>query len=153
MDDKELMPIPSFYFNVEVDDVSVDFQEVSGLEARMEVEDVVEGGNNRFKLRLPVRQTFGNITLAKGLIAEDNAFYDWVTGVLMKDHELSDFGSKQIKSLKIHLMSPGPDQEIVRSWMVQNAYPVKWSVSNLNAMENKIAIESVELAFEFIETQ
>ncbi len=55
MDDKELMPIPSFYFNVEVDDVSVDFQEVSGLEARMEVEDVVEGGNNRFKLRLPVR--------------------------------------------------------------------------------------------------
>ncbi len=152
MDDKELMPIPSFYFSVEVDDDAVDFQEVSGLEARMEVEDVVEGGNNRFKLRLPVRQTFGNITLAKGIIADDNAFYEWVTGVLMKDLELGDFGDKYIKSLKINLMSPTPDKEIVRSWMVQNAYPVKWSISNLNAMENKIAIESVELAFEYIET-
>ncbi|MEZ4858757.1 MAG: phage tail protein [Flavobacteriaceae bacterium] len=30
-----------------------------------------------------------------------------------------------------------------------HAYPVKWNVSDLNAEENKIAIETIELAYNY----
>ena len=35
------------------------------------------------------------------------------------------------------------------TWNVVNAYPVKWNVDELNAEENKIAIETIELAYNY----
>lgn len=35
----------------------------------------------------------------------------------------------------------------VSSWLFMKAYPVKWSVSDLNADQNEVVIESLELAY------
>jgi phage tail-like protein len=33
------------------------------------------------------------------------------------------------------------------AWMFQNAYPVKWSTSDLDASDGKVMIETMELAY------
>ena len=35
------------------------------------------------------------------------------------------------------------------TWSFVGAYPVKWSVSDFNSMENKISIESLEFAYQY----
>ena len=148
----EFMPIPSFYFNVEVDSEEVRFQEISGLEVNLEVEELIEGGNNLFKHRLPTRQTYGNITLSKGVIREDDAFNIWIKTAMLRQEVLINFSEERVKTLKIDLMSPVRDTEAVESWLVVNAYPIKWSISSLSASDNKITIESVQLAFQYLES-
>ena len=148
----EFMPIPSFHFNVELDNESVRFQEVSGLEANLEIEEIIEGGNNLFKYRVPTRQTYGNITLSKGVIKENDSFHEWFKGAMLKLASISNFSDGRIKTLKIDLMSPGKDAEIVRSWQLVGAFPIKWSISCLTASENKISIESVEVTFQYLES-
>jgi phage tail-like protein len=36
-------------------------------------------------------------------------------------------------------------------WTFNNAYPVKYAVSDLNSQESNIAIESIELAYTYFE--
>jgi phage tail-like protein len=36
-------------------------------------------------------------------------------------------------------------------WTFHNAYPVKYALSDLHAMENSIAMESIELAYTYFE--
>jgi phage tail-like protein len=43
------------------------FQEVSGLEAEMEMENFTEGGQNRFTWQLPKRTRYSDVTLKRGL--------------------------------------------------------------------------------------
>ncbi len=35
------------------------------------------------------------------------------------------------------------------TWNVVHAYPVKWAVADLNAEENKLSIETIELAYNY----
>lgn len=148
---EEFMPIPSFYFQIEVEDeIVASFQEVSGLEVSLEVEEVIEGGNNLYKYRLPTRQAYSNITLSKAIVNEDGPFYEWVKDVLLKQESLDNSFVGKVKTILIHLLSP-QDKEEVRSWQIVDAYPIKCSVSSLNAAENKICIETVDLAFRYLE--
>jgi len=73
-----------------------------------------------------------------------------VAEVLLRKGAISAKFGGQLKTVKVDLMSPA--EEIVRSWQIVNAYPIKWSASPLHAAEHKIAIETVELAFEYIES-
>jgi len=38
------------------------------------------------------------------------------------------------------------------TWKVINAWPKKWSVSEFNAEQNSIAVESLELNYSYFET-
>ena len=42
-------------------------------------------------------------------------------------------------------------EEILVSWAFHNAYPVNVKVSDLNSTENKYAIETLELAYDYFE--
>lgn len=143
--------IPSFYFEVEIGGQTVSFKEVNGLEVSLETEEVIEGGNNLYKHHLPVRQSFSKLILAKGVVNESDSFYEWVKEVLLLQETLDNSFGKKLKTILVHLKSP-QNGEKIRSWQVVNAYPIKWSVSSLNAMENKITIETVDLAFQYLES-
>ena len=43
------------------------FQEVTGLDVSVEMEPYIEGGQNRYTHQLPVRTTYSDITLKRGL--------------------------------------------------------------------------------------
>jgi phage tail-like protein len=39
------------------------------------------------------------------------------------------------------------------TWNVVHAYPIKWSVSEFNAEKSQLAIESIELAYNYFNIQ
>ncbi len=146
----ELKPVSSFLFRVETeDDIRVAFQEVNGLNVSRDVEEIIEGGNNLYKHRLPTRKTYGNLTLKRAELMDDDPFCDWIKETLLKQESLDNTFGDQLKTLVIHLVSPVNEEEI-KSWQIVDAYPIKWLVSNFNAMENKITIVTIELAFKYL---
>jgi phage tail-like protein len=137
-------PPVSFYFKVECQglpggssDTDCSFQEVGGLTATVETTEITEGGQNGFKHRLPTRTTYDKLTLKRGLIVS-SPFLKWCS------ESISRFEFKPI-TLYIHLLD---ENGITRmTWEIVNAYPIKWSISNFNAEQNAVAIESVELNY------
>lgn len=135
----------AFHFSVALSGsssaVDAAFQEVSGLEKEIDLETVVEGGENRFvhKLPRPVRQA--NLTLKRGLTDESSDLVAWCRETIDGDF------SKPVKprDLVVSLLDEAGDP--VASWGIGNAYPVRWSVGAFDAMKNAIAVETVELAY------
>ncbi len=117
------------------------FQEVSGLEAEIKTEDVVEGGENRFQHRLPKGVTRSNIVLKRGLAKGSNPLVKWCKDVFENDF------SKPIEPRAVTVSLLDEEHDALCTWSIQNAYPVKWSVGGFDAMKNEIAIETIELAY------
>ena len=68
-------PPVGFHFKVNFDGVSKNnedyrFQSVSGLSVDIETEDYAEGGENRFKHKLPVKTKFPNLVLKRGMLLD-----------------------------------------------------------------------------------
>ncbi len=140
-------PPVSFFFNVEFKglpnstNLDSSFQEVSGLSATVGTTDIMEGGENRFTHKVPTRVSYDKLVLKRGLI-KDSALLKWVTD------SISQFQFSPI-TLYIHLLNEAGLSAPLLTWEVVNAYPVKWSISNFNAEQNAIAIESLELNYEY----
>ena len=134
---------PSFYFGVSVLPIALDaaFQEVSGLSKQMEVEEVASGGENRFSYRLPGRVKYENLVLRRGVTLSGAAFSAWCAAVLDSDFALPVVTMDMLITLYNHQHLP------TMAWSVIDAYPVKWSMSDLKSQENALLIETVELAY------
>ena len=118
------------------------FQSVSGLSVDLETEEIKEGGENRFKYKLPVRAKYPNLVLKRGLIA-DSKLIDWCKAAV----ESFDF---EPTDLIIKLLNQ--ENQPLITWNVVNAYPVKWSVGDFNAEESRIVIETIELSYSYFKT-
>jgi phage tail-like protein len=141
-------PPVSFYFNVEFQglpnstgNLDASFQEVSGLSATVETTPIAEGGENRFTHKVPTRVSYDKLTLKRGLV-KDSALLKWASD------SISQFQFSPI-TLYIHLLNETGASSPLLTWEVVNAYPVKWSISNFNSEQNAIAIESLELNYEY----
>lgn len=121
------------------DRVEMGFQEVGGLTATLGVRSLNEGGENRFKHQLPERVTYSNLILKRGLIT-DSSVLQWVINAL------SNF---EFKPITIFVKLLDVNEQPLVTWEVVNAYPVKWSVSNFNAEQSTIVVESMELAYQY----
>jgi phage tail-like protein len=115
------------------------FMEVNGLEVEMEMEPRKEGGQNRFTHQLPVRARYSDIVLKRGLFFE-SGITEWCR------QAIENFSFTPTNVL-ISLLNS--DHIPVNSWLVVNAIPKKWAVSNFNAMENSLAIESLTLSYQY----
>jgi phage tail-like protein len=138
-------PPLGFHFKVEFANISGEyqFQSVSGLNVELETEQVAEGGENRFKHKLPVSTRYPNLVLKRG-IRVDSALTKWCR------EALEDFDIKPT-NLTISLLNE--EHEPLMSWNVVHAYPIKWSVSEFNAEKSQLAIESIELAYNYFNIQ
>ena len=134
-----------FHFAVSVDGATANedgaFQEVSGLEAEIEVETVVEGGENRFAHRLPKAVKHPNLVLKRGIASDSSQLVAWCKGVFENDLAQAIAPRGIVVSLRDSEGDP------LRSWSIGNAWPVKWRVEGFGAMKNEIAIESMEFAY------
>jgi len=112
------------------------FQEVSGLEAEMEMESFTEGGQNRFTWQLPKRTRYSDITLKRGLFIK-SPLITWCRDAL----ENFVFAPANVTiSLLNEQHAP------IMSWYVVNAIPKRWTVSGFNAEENSIVVQSITLS-------
>jgi phage tail-like protein len=115
------------------------FQEVSGLDAEMEMETFVEGGQNRFTWQLPKRTRYSDLVLKRGMFMGSgivlwcqNAFENFV-------FEPTNITIALLNELHVP----------VQAWYVVHAIPKKWSISNFNAQENSVVVESITLSYQF----
>ena len=138
-----IYPYVSFHFRVSIsgldDTEDAYFQSVSGLDVSMDVEEYAEGGENRFKHKLPVKTKYSNLILKKGLAAA-TGLTDWVKEVM----ENFNF---ETRTITIDLMNE--EHEPLITWNVVNAFPVKLAIDPFNAMESKMAIESMEFSYQY----
>lgn len=137
-------PPTGFAFRVEVQDLpandhDVRFTEVGGLSVEMGTEEVVEGGENRFIQKFPTRAKYPELVLKRGVLV-DSEVTTWIRECI------EDFNI-QPKDVFITLLNP--DHEPLLTWRVVKAYPTKWAVSDLNSTANAVAVETLQLFYQY----
>ena len=132
-------PPVGFHFRVDFgiapgirDDVL--FQEVGGLGAEVTTEDLVEGGENRFTHRLPVRTKYSNLVLKRGLFVDS------------ENLEATD--EHKPTTVNVVLLDE-KGEPLGHSYNFNSAWPVKWSISDLKSSSNEVVVESLELSYQF----
>ncbi|ACH39555.1 phage tail tube protein gp19, putative [Citrifermentans bemidjiense Bem] len=136
-----------FYYRVEFgfsknkDDVR--FQTVSGLSVEYDMEEYKEGGENRFTHKLPVRTKYADLVLKRGMLTKSEVF-DWF---------FRAFRDRDFKPTDLNIVLLNEKGEPLRTWKVAHAVPRKWQVSDLNASENSLVIETLELSYRYFTVQ
>lgn len=115
------------------------FSECSGLEMSLKVEEYNEGGNNATVLKFPGRVSWGNLTLKKGL-GSSTSLWDWHYGFV-------EGNGKRRDGLVVLLNELHVPNNI---WFFRRGLPLKYTAPALNATQNTVAIESLEIAHEGI---
>jgi phage tail-like protein len=142
--DSTVYPV-SFYFELSFSGDDAAFQEVTGISKELSVEEIVCGGENRFKYRLPTTATSQNLVLKRALVPSGSQLISWCSSCIDQGLAIS------IQTQDVMLSLLNADGSICMQWTFYNAYPVKYSVSDLKSQENNIAIESIELAYTYFD--
>lgn len=148
-------PPAGFYFTVTVlgsatalalaSGVDASFQEVSGIEAKFNTEEVTEGGENRFVYRLPKPASYSNLVLKRGIVAVDSFFVEWVGQTVGSGLALPILPQNLLVTLLNEEGNP------LIAWGFWNAWPVRSQVAPLNSSDNKVLIETMELAYNYFD--
>ncbi|WP_420590818.1 phage tail protein [Bacterioplanoides sp.] len=137
--------LSGFYFTVQALDpvnfFEADFKEISGLEKEMKTEEVVCGGENRFKYKLPSGSSYNNLILKRAVVSKSSGLLDWCSSVI-------DGGlTKAICTKDIQVQLKNSDGKPALCWTFKSAYPIKYSSSDLNSQEGSLLVETIELAY------
>ncbi|HWM41425.1 MAG TPA: phage tail protein [Burkholderiales bacterium] len=153
-------PPPVFHFKVEVqlaglrrpdgkpakfppNDNDVRFAEASGLSMEMTSEEMPEGGENRFVQKYPLRAKYPELVLKRGLLVRSSVF-EWMRGAIQ------DF---LILPTDVFVKLLNPEHEPLMTWHLVNAYPTKWTLGDLNASGNAVAIETLQLYYQYFSVE
>ena len=132
-------PMPSYHFEVEWGGTRLGFSEVSGLNIEVQVIEYRQGSSPIYSsIKMPGIPKYSNITLKRGIIPNDNEFFQWLNTVTLNKADRRD--------ITISLLNE--NHEPVMVWKVKNAFPVKIQGPVLKATGNEVAIETLEVAHE-----
>lgn len=136
-------PPVGFHFKVEflglsAGDNDVRFTEVSGLSVEVATEDVAEGGENRFVQRYPQRTKYPELVLKRGFLVDSDVIA-WIRRCI-DDQDIAP------KNIDIKLLDE--EHQPLITWHVIGAYPTKWAVSDLNAANNAVITETLQLYYQ-----
>ena len=117
--------------------LDIRFQRVSGLSTRVETEPMNNGGKNIITKRLPKRLTYDNLVLERGFVVGSPL------NLQLNDvmNEFKFFRSDVLVTLF------NEDAVPISAWMFKEAFPVRWATADLNAQEDRILIDTLELSF------
>jgi len=136
-------PPVGFHFKVEFvgigNDNDVRFQSVGGLSVEYDAESYKEGGENRYEHKLPVRTKYADLSLKRGMLV-NSAVIDWCKKA---------FQERKFMVAQINVTLMNEDHQPLKTWNVFGAWPKKWSVSDFNAQENSIVVESLDISYSY----
>lgn len=136
----------NFNFLVEIEDLTGDslsvvggFSQVTGISS---LSDVVEHrvGNARTVFKIPGKTRFGNIVLRKGCTSSGD-LYEWRRSI--------ENGADDRRSGSIILLDGGLREKA--RWNFYDAWPCRYDAPQLDASDNAISIETLELCVERVE--
>lgn len=114
------------------------FQKVSGLGSSIKTTTVEEGGQNLYTQTLPVKVEYENLVLERGMAVLSPLVIEF--NVTMSRFKFSP--SNVLVTLLDNTRIP------IAGWLFMKAYPVKWSVSDLDATSNTVVVERMELTYQ-----
>ncbi len=137
-------PPVAFHFLVQIMDLAPNaddlrFSEVGGLSMEMGTEEVPEGGENRFVQKYPTRAKYPELVLKRGLMPRSEAL-KWIRECI-QDSNITP------RNIDVSLLNE--KHEPLLTWHVVKAVPTRWSVSDLNASSNTVAIESLQFSYQY----
>ena len=140
-------PVSAFYFKVVFSATAgmsdTSFQEVSGIGSQIETEDYVEGGENRYVHQLPKSVKHPKLELKRGIAKLTSPLVIWCRSVFEGDFALP------IVPMPMMVYLINENKIPIRGWTFANAYPVNWEVESFNSTKNEVAIEKLELAYNY----
>jgi phage tail-like protein len=123
------------------------FQEASGLEVEMDVQDTLEGGRNNAVIRRLGRGKFPPLVLKRGIFyaaggdgrAEDR-FWQWMMDALD--------GVRPFQRVDGTVRVMSADGTVRATWTFERGLPAKLRGPELNAKSGEVAIEELSIAHE-----
>lgn len=136
-------PPVGFHFKVEFVNIGNDndtrFQTVSGLTVEYDTESFKEGGENRFEHKLPVRSKYPDLSLKRGMLT-DSKVIEWCRDALQ---------NRQFRPAQINVILLNEQHEPLKTWSIYNAWPKKWSISDFNAQDNSLVVETLDICYSY----
>ena len=128
-------PLRGFRFLVEIQGItSGGFTRVKGLSREFKYESYREGGVNEYEHKLVTQVSYPVVVLERGLALED--LWRWAL----------DAADGEVKRRTVWIRLQNEANERMWSWQIENAIPVKWAASDLDAQNSPVVMESLELA-------
>lgn len=147
MTDPTYYPPPAFAFSVAIaagtalTAVDAAFMEVSGIDPKVDVEEVPEGGVNDYVHQLPGVTKHSNLVLKRGYVTASSSIADWASQTIGTTLN----SGIQTKTVIVTLMSPS--QAPVVTWTFMDAWPIKWEVGTFDASRNEVLTETLEISY------
>ena len=134
-------PYAGFRFRVEIDGVTVaGFAEASGLTSETDPIEYRNGDTDITVTKLPGMKKFSNISLKRGF-TDNHDLWEWRKKVMN--------GQTERQSGAIVLQNEAGEDAL--RWTFREGWPCKWEGPSLNAKNNEVAIESLEICHEGLE--
>jgi phage tail-like protein len=128
-------PFLAFRFEVRINGFkSAGFSECTGLQMETDVESYPEGGLNTHLRKFPTRTKQSNIILKRGIASSElwGWYYDLTQGKVKRCDG----------SILVYDPAGG---NVTMEWQFSEAFPTKWTGPDLNATQNNVAVETLEL--------
>ncbi|AXT61401.1 phage tail protein [Aquimarina sp. AD10] len=120
--------------------IDIRFQKVSGMSTEVQLETINEGGQNLHTHRLPSKVSYTNLVLERGYVTSR------IPSPLNLEFNLA-FSRFKFYPSNVLVTKFNEAGNPIGAWLFLKAYPVKWSVSDLDAQSNSVAIDTMELAY------
>jgi len=121
------------------------FQECSGLEVEMDIQDYMEGGRNDGIIRRAGRAKYSPLILKRGMFFRGGAkvnpeLWQWIQGVVAGVRPIARYDGI------VQVMDVGDN--VAATWVFERGLPAKIRGPELNAKTGDIAIEELHIAHE-----
>jgi len=136
--------VPKFHFKVIVGDKGeIAFQEVFGLDTEVDIEYRTANSPQFSTVKMPGLIKSSDVTLKKGTFKKNDTLFDWLEAIKMN--------MIQRQNVTIQLLDE--EHNVMFTWSLQNAFPMKVTGTGLNAQDSEIAIEELVLVYEGLTMQ
>ena len=138
----QFWPMPKFYFSVDIDDLTdLPFQEVSGLEVEADNISYRHGNDPSFgTIQMHGIKKSGNLILKKGVFANETLFNSLISKIRLNTYKRM--------TVVIRLMDETTEPRM--TWEINNAFPLKYTSTEMNSESSEAAIESIEFSHQGI---
>jgi phage tail-like protein len=131
-------PYKNYRFLLEIDGIAqAGFKEVTIPDSSQDPIEYREGNDQPTVRKIPGLIKYGNISLKVGL-TDSMELYNWRK--LVEDGKTDDY----YKNMAIILINEQGESK--SRWEFSNAWPTKYDAPDLNATDNNIAIEAIDIA-------
>ena len=114
-----------------------------GFHFKVEFVNLGNDNDQRFQsvtgLNVPVRTKYPDLSLKRGMLTNSKVI-DWCIDALQ---------NRSFKPVQVNVTLLNEEHNPITTWQFFNVWPKKWSVTDFNAQENSVVIETLDLCYNY----